>query len=83
MLGWKILFRKISTMKVQITGLSVQTEDDKPFSVKFNGDDPWIFEVDHHSQMNKQLNEIRDIATKIFRAKYGSKILIHLFHKRM
>ena len=68
--------------KIQITGLSIWDYSEKKEVIKFDYED-WIEEIDHHSQVNGELNKIRRVAKKIFQAKYRTNCQVHLLTKEL
>ena len=64
--------------KIQITGLSVWDFDNRKEAIKF---EDWYVEIEHHTQVNPELNKIRDILERVYRAKYQTNVQIHLFTK--
>lgn len=66
--------------KIQINRIAVYDFEELKEAIDF---DDWIIEVDHWKQLEPQLNEIRDIAKKIFRAKYKAKVFINLIHQQV
>ena len=64
----------------EITSIVYVNGTNKPKAIKFQD---WVIEVDHHSQLNGRLNEVRDIAKHILSALNKSEVEIHLNTKTL